>query len=1007
MSAASLSFVSWVRRGASTAIETRDGEGVSTRRVKIPITVQFNDALDAEVRLGLFGPGEVVSFDTRAVIRRWPDPGVTAAEPNMFPLVEFDQADLPWRYTPARANLKGRVRPWLCLIALASDEIIDFVPRTRERAFDAVTIRAGTPLPPPDQLWAWAHVQLSGTLSANTVAVAEAVEHQPQRIISRLLCPRQLEPGKTYQAMLVPVFELSRRAGLGLPIAETDDALAPAWAADGAPLTLPIYDRWRFMTGPDGDFEDLVRRLRPRRLSPTIGARALDVSQPGAGLPPALSTPLGLEGALKLPTAQSTVWTGTERDRFIERLSALLNLPADVREAGGPPVVAPPLYGCWPSLQERLRPGQPPVWFQLLNEDPRHRVAAGLGTLVIQSQERPLLASAWAQVGEIREINDWLRHAQLAREMSVRMHERIFTGVTPERALSTTSLVHARVAASPTTVRAVLNGAPIPTGLLSGTLRRISRPLGPTVRRQAPAEGSPAPLLVRANSGELRAEPPPVTPEAVPTFERLRDSIVPGDADEQGVARLRRLARALGWAGGIVGALALLLALFGLFVVAIVLAAAAVAATAAAWVARRRAENLERRLAFIAERVSPDMILGAAPRPDFVATDPVLATPAAPPVGAAGEDSPSARAFRAAAVALARQRAIAPAPGAVLRPADLDGLRQTLSAALNPHVTIAEGMRARLRLRADLIWVRPDPLEPVITGPEFPQAMYKPLAELSPEWILPGLGEVPPDTVALLVTNQPFIEAYMVGLNHEMARELLWNEYPASQRATYFRQFWESTGLSAAKDIRRIHQWPNTATLGDNGARPTPPSGQHLVVLIRGEVFRRYPHTTVYAVKARREQGVRVLGEEELAPVLRGSLLSDAFFFGFELTAQEARGDDGGEGWFFVLQEQASEPKFGLDAATQAAANPALDWDDLSWGHLVPPGGDPREITYINLDNDFPRTSAATLNDARWHADRGLGPAGARSADLAYITLQQPVRVALHGVDMLPPEGGL
>ena len=42
-----------------------------------------------------------------------------------------------------------------------------------------------------------------------------------------------------------------------------------------------------------------------------------------------------------------------------------------------------------------------------------------------------------------------------------------------------------------------------------------------------------------------------------------------------------------------------------------------------------------------------------------------------------------------------------------------------------------------------------------------------------------------------MLTNPPFIEAYMVGLNHEFARELLWREYPTDQRGPPFRQFWE------------------------------------------------------------------------------------------------------------------------------------------------------------------------------------------------------------------------
>ena len=43
----------------------------------------------------------------------------------------------------------------------------------------------------------------------------------------------------------------------------------------------------------------------------------------------------------------------------------------------------------------------------------------------------------------------------------------------------------------------------------------------------------------------------------------------------------------------------------------------------------------------------------------------------------------------------------------------------------------------------------------------------------------------------------------MVGLNHEMARELLWREYPTDQRGSYFRQFWDA---SVAVERERISE---------------------------------------------------------------------------------------------------------------------------------------------------------------------------------------------------------
>jgi hypothetical protein len=289
--------------------------------------------------------------------------------------------------------------------------------------------------------------------------------------------------------------------------------------------------------------------------------------------------------------------------------------------------------------------------------------------------------------------------------------------------------------------------------------------------------------------------------------------------------------------------------------------------------------------------------------------------------------------------------------------------------------------------------------------------MYKPLANLSQEWLLPGLDRVPQNTTTLLETNQPVIEGYMVGLTHEMARELQWNEYPTDMRGTYFQQFWDVAGyagtLPAEKllDIKEIHTW-QTTVLGANSARDLPPAGRHLVLLVRGELLRRYPRTIVYAVNTVRTQGRRDLGTEERHPLFRGTLEPDVVFFGFDLTADEVRGVDDpqatNQGWYFVLQEPPSEPRFGLDVPGGTAGGAASAWSELSWGHLAGTAGDLDTLTYIDLNAELPDTrQIAQTGGAAWHASAGLGPAGATAAHLAYITLQQPMRVALHGSDMI------
>ena len=122
-------------------------------------------------------------------------------------------------------------------------------------------------------------------------------------------------------------------------------------------------------------------------------------------------------------------WPEGERIAWTEALRAFLNQPEiELAGTGVARVVAPPLYGQWYAADDTLNDARPtgsnPPWFHQLNSDPRNRVAAALGTQVIQREQQALLASGWDQVDELQVINAQLRALQMGRSLLNRFYLR-------------------------------------------------------------------------------------------------------------------------------------------------------------------------------------------------------------------------------------------------------------------------------------------------------------------------------------------------------------------------------------------------------------------------------------------------------------------------------------------------------------------------------------------------------------------------------------------------------
>lgn len=1010
-------FVPWIRRGVGTQIGRVDGDPTSATRATLAVSLAIGGgplstaAGAIPVPLALYGPGDAQTVDARSVIRTWPRPDVFEAEPNYFPLIELQPADLPWRYTPARANASDRLRPWLSLIVLRDDEIAALAQPTPTMPVSVLTVTAATSLPRLDQSWAWAHVQITGETTVDQATALDLLDNHPDQILARLLCPRRLDPTTVYTAFLVPALQRAVLAGLRQPVPDAVDDMAPAWSAGDTNIQLPVHYRWRFQTGDSGDFASLVRRVVPRPMPPTVGSRPMDESDPGLALPPASSTPLNAEGALRALDSTSTSWDTAEEAGWRTAVEVLLNRPAALLAApGGERAVAPPLYGQWLAAANTVdAAANPTAWFGDLNVDPRMRVGGGLGTLVVQDHQQQYLAGAWAQVAGIRAANAALRAAQLAREAAIQLYARHLLVRTDASVVTLSAPVHARILTSPRTVAAAIGASPLAAGLLTPAWRRLTRPRGPLGLRLARAGQLTGTTLVeRVNSGARLVAAPPATPAQLATLSRVGASLAPSWLTPSTLDRIRSMSHLD--TQQLVFALAVAALLFaiggGTLGIALALAVVAFQLFGRMIVASRPARDLERRVALRSGTLTAAQVTGAPRRPQFAPTE-LTGIPSSPPALSTGTtETAAATRFRTAAAAVFAEWQSPVAAGPALQAVDLSTIRSKIVAALDPRTTIAATFRQRLALGAGLQWDYPDPLEPVMAAPMFSDPMYWPLYQVSQDWMLPGLDQVPQDTVSLVRTNQRFVESYMVGLNHEMARTLLFNEYPTDQRGTYFQRFWDSNGSATpAVDITPVAGWSAPSALGAHSGRPAPTGGgDYLVLLLRAELLRRYPNIVVYATRAKWNAvgGREVDDSLEQQPAFQGRLGSGVGFWGFDLTVTQVRGgprpgDD--PGWFFMLQEAPTEPRCGLEPAETFGVKPT-DWPDLSWADLATNPSTLGAVTHIDLTAALPDTSAVVdPNHAVWQAG-----AGARASDLAYITYRVPVRVAVHGSTMIPSD---
>ncbi len=866
-----LTFKSWKRSQLFATAVRPAGKSRLGATLKLTVT----DDADGGTATGnapfvLMSAADVAGIKPSAILRVAPAPYTRDAETTKYVHIDFAEQDLPWRYTPLPND--AALQPWVALLVGTPAEI----------QINANCASVTAPVFSEHKLnesHLWAHVQ--------------------DDTHSRLLSPRKLKPQHEYVAALVPAFNAAGNS---------------AWDDATQNLVLPVFYSWRFWTGEEGDFETLAAKLHapiagdvgraqlhyPRdvvingvsekpvfRLSGAIASLQADLGR----IQPETMDDGQLLDALRSITprpehANLLALSTTEKRALLTQRckpvrDSIKNTRADldllndtVIDAVEPKrqFLSLPHYGRpWLADPDAATEG----WPEALNDDPRYRGTAGLGMWMGVEGQEALMDAAVEQAGALRDAASRVSHLALGVMSASSLWQRRLPENKNLRLRIFGPMMSRLLADDGGTVMSRITSAtsPLSPAWFSSASQRLLRDRATHSRHTAGTETS-ASRLDRGALLDLANQPTPLPDriaQGVPSMEAI--------ADKLGLAPFEKM---LGIDEGVVEKIRRELAAF------MQDAANAYEQTQSRTKRQLLAEEVAQKYTQILQDLLANFRLSCEGQQlvNQMSARLNLGLKWQEIIEDALSDEAARERLEAALIRAVRQCMAQQAcselahrldrPNANLfcddlldnlpeppqqeqKPIKLDVLHDAVEAAVDPT---ALDSPARRRVAGTIQGLDISRLTP----PQLPIGLNFPTWELlrqyDKEWLLPGTGALKKDSLTALQTNPAFVDAFMVGINTQFMNEMRWRDVAVVRNCTPLRMFWGQMNYAEQKrkpDIEPLDQWAKAPAkdVGDLSHQTIKPadtgnaSGSRLVIVIRSDLFRRYPSTLVYLVTRR------------------------------------------------------------------------------------------------------------------------------------------------------------